>query len=678
MAYIFPSIWDRESRNELNKMSSKLESLPKSTDEVWDAITEQIQNIEANGTIYANKGQVFPFENRGTTENTRFNSGFLDIKVYHAEEGAIYRVSHVSKDNTTWGAAVTYFEIGKSVDDGATWEVLTSRGNLTLPNDQSGVKTHTLTLSNIDEIFVLAVDWNSFTTGSNNLGIYDYIISPLNYIYVPREEEQIKQPGYMDNAGLVYPLQDLGGTENARFKNAILDVKVHYADPNAIYRISHISKDNTAWGSPLTFIELGKSYDNGATWIVFNARGGVSLPNDQTYVQTHVINPNNHDEIVTVTLNWNSLVTGSNNLSASNYIIHPSLYFFRRSSKSGVVNDLGDNIVAKKEDRKIMIKQRYDDTRNFIIEYNSVGINNFHEFRGFYLQDNTANDSDFSGIEVAKSGTDWISPYGMLVVNNPVGSSAGSVTVGGSHGTESNTGFPTGEFIQLSRFDLDGTPITTMPLRGKTLELTAEHYVSASNAVSKLTGVKRNTAIERRMYTITSQNHNVTVEIEALEDITMTRYAGFMMPMVSAFFDYFYLYDTGGEIGLFRSGGLPEGLPDGIYHTENKDYQAIDRAVLVNDDMLLVMITDRTFGIGTGEHAPASTPDKPQSPILYTGGQFGKISAHNLGGSSNEYLVKAGDKISYRGGYHFVDYTQPQENVFEYEINGVAQLDDLR
>lgn len=487
------------------------------------------------------------------------------------------------------------------------------------------------------------------------------------------------QPPYMSNRGIAYPLLNRGSTPYGRMENAFLDIKVSMAKPGLIYRFAHVSKNNTAWGSPITFFEIGMSSNNGETWQVINSRAGNTEENNPVGIKTHIVPINGRDEIFTIVFNWDAFPDGSLNMGIYDYIIHPITYSFRRSSSSNPVNDLGDKIVARKIDRQIQVKQKLDATRNFIVEYNSVGINNFNEFRAFYIQPNTAEDSDFNGTQVGQSGTDWISPYGMLAVNNPVSGSAGSVTVGGSHGTTAGQGFPTGEFIQLSRCHVDGVEVSTTPIRGKHLELTSEHYVSASNVVNKTTGAKRNTAIERRIYDIYGNgNHNVTVEIEALEDITMTRYAGFMMPMLSAFFTHFYLYDTGGEIGLFRSGGLPEGLPDGIYHTENKDYQAIDRAVLVNDDMLLVMLTDRTFGIGTGEHAPASTEDKPQSPILYTGGQFGKISAHNLGGSSNEYLVKAGDKISYRGGYHFVDYTQPQENVFEYEINGVKQIDDLR
>lgn len=640
---IIGSRWTPLQRNELNRMLTEL----------YDSVDKT--NFD---TLSLNKGKVFPFENRGTEENGRFNNGFLDIKVHNAQEGAIYRVSHVSKDNTTWGAAVTFFEIGRSVDDGASWKTLIARGNLNLPNNQSGVKTHTLTLNNIDEIFVLAVDWNGFATGSNNVGIYDYIISPINYIYSSKEEV-IKEPPYKANKGQVYPLLSRGTEDNEFYKNAILDAKVQVSETDAVYRIEHISKNNTTWGNAITFVQFQKSFDNGSTWQTITTRTNSLINEVPEGIKTHIITHEGIDEIFTVIIDWDALNrsgTMAYNIGAADYIIHPNLYFFRRSSKSGIVNDLGDDIVVRKTGRQVQIKQRLDDNRNFIVEYNSVGINNFNEFRAFYIQPNTAKDSDFNGTQVGQSGTDWISPYGMLAVNNPVSGSAGSITVGGSHGTTSGQGFPTGEFIQLSRCHVDGVELSTTPLRGKHLELTSEHYISASNVVNKTTGTKRNTAIERRIYDIYGNgNHNVTVEIEALEDITMTRYAGFMMPMLRAFFTHFYLYDTGGEIGLFRSGGLPEGLADGIYHTDNKDYQAIDRAVLVNDDMLLVMLTDRTFGIGTGEFAPVSTPDKPQSPILYTGGQFGKISAHNLGGSSNEYLVKAGEKISYRGGYHFVE-----------------------
>lgn len=683
---VIPGRLTGEAINDMNMMSDELygilENMPNLetlTEDAKATVEDYLTSLESSGTLMANKGIAYPLLNRGTDSHDTIENALLDVKVYNAEVNAVYRISHISKDNTAWTGETTFFEIGKSLNDGSTWTVINARGNENLANGQTGIKTHFIELADHIESLVITLDWDSLLTGSNNLANFNYIIHPVNYIPRLDEKEEENIPPYMKNMGIAYPLLNRGASSYSRIENAFLEAKVSMAKPGLIYRVAHVSKNNTAWGSPITFFEIGMSSNNGESWEVINARGQNLEENNQTGIQTHIVEINGRDEIFTFKFNWDAFPDGPLNTGVYDYIIDPVNYFFRRSSSSTPVNDLGDKIVARKIDRQIQIKQKLDDTRNFIIEYNAVGINDFHEFRGFSIQSNTALDSDFTSTSVATSGTDWISPYGMLVVNNPVSGSAGSITVGGSHGTTGGTGFPTGEFIRLSKFNLDGVEITATPRRGANLEITAEHYVTASNAINRTTGAKRHTAIERRIYNINGGNHNVEIEVEALEDITLTRYAGFMMPMVSSYFDQFYLYDTGGEIGVFNSGGLPnDGLPDGIYHTDNKDYQAIDRAVLVNNDMLLVMLTDRYYGIGTGEFAPASTTENPQSPILYTGGQFGKISAHNLGGSSNSYLLKTGEKLAYRGGYYFVQNQSTIENMFKYEINSVLNIDDLR
>lgn len=520
MAYIFPSIWNRESRNELNKMSSKLETMP-----------DFAEPTEYDPPYLRNAGKVYPFANKGTTDNVYYKNAILDMKVQRAEDNAIYRLEHISKDNPNWGNTLTFFQFQRSLNDGADWKTITDRTNSTIPNNQNGVKTHIISHSGINERFTITIDWNA---------------------------------------------------------------------------LNHSNQ---------------KSY----------------------------------------------------NIGAVQYIIDPNLYFFSRSSNSNVV-DLEDNIVVKRNGRQLQIKQPYDVDNNMIVEYNAVGINDYHEFKAFYLQPKSSSYADFTGTEIMRNGTDWISPYGMRVVNNPVSNNAGSITVGGAHGTTGGSGFPTGRFSRLFDFKLDGNAVGNGTHVGKELNITAEHYVSASNAINKDTGAKRDTAIERRFYTIKPRSHSVTVSVEALEDLMLTHYAGFMMPQMSQVFDTFYLHDVADDLGLLPAGGLE----NGIYHTVDKDYSKIDRAVLVNDELLLVMLTDRTFGIGTGEFAPESTADRPQSPILYTGGQFGKIGAHNLGGSSNDYLLKAGETISYRGGYYFVENQSTTTDVYEYEIDGVTQVDDLR
>lgn len=483
------------------------------------------------------------------------------------------------------------------------------------------------------------------------------------------------EPPYMENRGTVFPFLNRGTTRYSYYDNAILDLKVHYADTNALYRIYHISKDNTAWGNPVTYIGIQKSVDNGATWSIIINRNQANLDNNQTGVQTHVITKPDIDEVFTVVIDWDALnnTSGSSyNLGSTDYIISPSLYFFRNASISNPVNDLGDDIVVKIDGRTIAVKHRLNDDKNLIVNYDKLKVNEFHEVHRIFEQNNTAKDNDFSGALKVSNGTDWVSPYGLRAVNNPVSGSAGSITVGGAHGVDGGSGFPTGRFGEYVSINLDGSEIGNGVHRGKSMELVVDHYVSASNVIVRATGAKRDSVRERRTYTIASGSHKVSVSITALEDVTITRYAGLQITQPD-YYDNFYRYDNRPE------GILPiKGMESGSHVADEKDYNKLDRVALINNTHMLVMMTDRNFGIGDGSLAPAHTEEYPQSPVNITGGQFGKIYAHNMGRNNNEYLLKSGETVSYRGGYYFVQNKSTTENVFEYTINGINHTDDLR
>ena len=625
-------------------------------------------------SLALNKGKDFPMLSLNSF-NVHWRNGFLDVKVNNAEEGALYRINHVSKDNTTWGAAITFLQFGKSIDNGTTWDLIISRNQANLPNGQTGIKTHAITKDGIEEIFTVTIDWDVFPTGSTNsiINSAEYIIHPTNYLY--SVSKSAAAAPYLENRG-VYPLLNRGSTRYEYYDKAILDVRVSrpVQDLNALYRIFHISKDNTAWGDPITFIGIHKSTDNGATWNQIIGRNHSNIENGQTGIQTHFITHDSITEVFTVTIDWSALnhsTSSSYNLGDVDYIIDPNLYSFRRSSNS-VVNDLGEDIVVKIDGRTVAIKHKLSDDKNLIVVYDKLKVNEFHEVSRFIEQSNTASDSDFSGTTQLTNGTDWVSPYGLRAVNNPVSGSTGSITVGGAHGVDGGSGFPTGRFGGFVSIKLDGASINDGVHRGKSLELVVDHYVSASNVIVRATGAKRDSLKERRTYAITSGAHKVQVDLTALEDVHLTRYAGLQLTQPD-YYTEFYRYDNRPE------GLLPiKGLTEGFHIADEKDYNKLDRVALINDSHMLVMITDRNFGIGDGSLAPTDSAEYPQSPINITGGLFGKIYSHNLGRNNNEYLLSNGETISYRGGYHFVQNTSATPNVFEYEIDGALQTDDLR
>ena len=473
------------------------------------------------------------------------------------------------------------------------------------------------------------------------------------------------------NKGQIYPFEATSERIDVVYNDSFLDVLVHYADSDALYRINHVSKNNTTWGTPTTFIQIQKSVNGGTTWENIVARNEANISGPATGIKTHVIQKDGMNEIFTISMDWDSVREGSNNMFAD-YIISPSKYFFRTASNSNFVNDLEDDIVVFIDGRTIAVKSKLNDEKNLIVEYDRLKVNEFHEVNRLIEQRSAARDNDFSGTVQLTNDTDWVSPYGLRAVNNPVSGSAGSITVGGAHGVDGGSGFPTGRFGEYVSIKLDGVAIGNGVHRGKSLELVVDHYVSASNAIVRDTGAKRDSIKERRTYSITSGAHKVKVDITALEDVHLTRYAGLQITQPD-YYHSMYRYDNRPE------GIMPiKGLTEGFHIADEKDYQKLDRVALFNDESMLVMITDRNFGIGDGSLAPADSAEYPQSPINITGGLFGKIYSHNLGRNNNEYLLKTGSTISYRGGYYFLDYTSNIDGVFSYYIDGVLQTDDLR
>jgi len=465
-------------------------------------------------------------------------------------------------------------------------------------------------------------------------------------------------------------MQSKDGTRYSVFDNAVLDVKVHYADTNALYRLKHISKDNTSWGAAVTFVTIDKSLDGGETWVQLHGRGAANFENGQTGIKAHVVKNSNMQEIFTITLDWDKVNTGSNN--ADNYFISPNTYFFRTAS-SDSVDLLGEDLIASLDGRSLKVKHTLNSTENVIVEYNALKNNNFHEISKMTVQSKASNINDLtSGTVAFMNGTDWVSPYGLLADNNVVSDNAGGITVGGAHGTGGGTGFPTGEFGELVAVTIDGQPLTNIATRGKTLKVIVDHYISASNAINKTTGAKRRSIKERRTYTITSRSHKVQVDITALEDVTLTRYAGLQM-IQPAYYTGLYLHDD-----VTNTVYVPGELASGFTIPQEKSFSKLDRAVLFNDKSMLIMMTDRAFGIGDGHLAPAHTETNPQAPIYITGGAFGKIYSHNLGKDNNSVALATNQTISYRGGYYFVENKSATDKLFTYSINGTEYNDDLR
>ena len=477
------------------------------------------------------------------------------------------------------------------------------------------------------------------------------------------------------NKGKEFPMIKIGTDDKQVILDAILDVKVHFADVNAVYSLNYIGKDTTSWETPpQTFIEMAMSYDGfNDSHLPLIGRlqtDEQALGSNNTGIKTHVINWDGIDEVISITIDWDALTLPNNNFRSDgkvNYIIDPSQYFFRRSSKGNPVDDLEDNMAFNINGRNIKVKEKLDDTNNIIYEFGTLNPNDFFEIKNIRTQSKNSNIEDYNGEELLRSSTDWVSPYGLLADTNPVTDSR--FTVGGGHGTSGGAGFPTGSYIGISNLKVDGKGVVNGNHIGKELTFTIEHYISASNVINLETGEKRNTAKETRYYKINKSGIHVEVKLEALEPITMTHYAG-LQTIQRDSFDYFY-YRGDEPKKLYTVTELTNWeLP-----TLN-DPSLLDRVVMYNPDIVMIMKTDRNYGIGTGEYIPESTENIQQRPMHATP-NVGKIYMHNLGRSSNNYKMTTGDSIAYRGQWSFVENKSNDNSFVKYNFNGTEYSDDV-
>src|SRR5699024_2184687 len=104
---------------------------------------------------------------------------------------------------------------------------------------------------------------------------------------------------------------------------------------------------------------------------------------------------------------------------------------------------------------------------------------------------------------------------------------------------------------------------------------------------------------------------------------------------------------------------------------------ALDRVVMYNDEVVMIMQTDRSYGIGTGEHLPTNREDYWQR-LIYMTPNTGKIYMHNLGRGSGDFRLQSGEKSKYRGSYVFTENKSETQNIVEYDFKGQSYSDDLR
>ena len=136
-------------------------------------------------------GKSYPFYSKTSQVNYKYDDYVYDMKVMNAEKNAVYKVIDISKDNEGFGLPKTYVRIARSFDDGINWDVIHTRDDNNLDNNQTGIKTVFFTNDNIQEEFILTLDWDGLKVGHNTdplTGGTDYIVAPSNLFYTSYKE----------------------------------------------------------------------------------------------------------------------------------------------------------------------------------------------------------------------------------------------------------------------------------------------------------------------------------------------------------------------------------------------------------------------------------------------------------------------------------------------------------
>ncbi|QQD85665.1 hypothetical protein [Jeotgalicoccus sp. ATCC 8456] len=315
------------------------------------------------------------------------------------------------------------------------------------------------------------------------------------------------------------------------------------------------------------------------------------------------------------------------------FIVIITLFFVYKSD---------NNIYVNIDGSEIKVKHSLTKEQNIIVVYNQNRDNETFDMSQFIVQDKDSDKNDFKGEVVMKTATDFVSPYGLLAENNTVNNKG--FTVGGSHSTTGANDYPTSRFGGFDSIKLDDQNLDKDGFyEGRELTLNLSHYIYASNTIDGFN--TRDSLLEERTYKITDGEHNVDVSLTALEDVILTRYAGLQM-IQPDYYDHFAFSSQPEAYTV-------QGEEEGRYTLKSKSYEDIHSAILYNDSSMLIMSIDRDFGIGDGSLAPKSTDEFPQSPMTFTGGEFGKIYAHNLGRNNNKVTLEKDESLAYSGSYKF-------------------------
>lgn len=399
--------------------------------------------------------------------------------------------------------------------------------------------------------------------------------------------DKIKFNGAERNKGILYPLSnvDLGNVTNTDYKNAalnaLLDVKIHNADPKLLYRLTYLAKNDTANYGDLILID---AFDSSGALVrnLFNTRKK-TYTYDPNGISTLKLKAENGDEMCYITIDYSLLSDGSRyNFGSATYGFQNN----RISQDNTFINiqTIKNTVDFNKETGSVTIN---GDAFSFVIE--KFGINNLFALHFIYL----------SGSLILGSTTDWIGPYTVKAINNG-DPNPSRIFTGGTHSTENtnNTGNPTAITVRAEVY-CDDKRLTSTGQYDKVnkVDIFVKNHIMGYNTI----GTGRYILEENVHYIVDAVAGTINVEVHtvALEDIVIETYYG-MQCRHNYFNSLDFVmgqYNDPQPIGNeMDSGPKSQYLVDTMIFTKN------------NSSTTMKMVMDNTLGLGLRDNVPDSSP----------------------------------------------------------------------
>ena len=335
------------------------------------------------------------------------------------------------------------------------------------------------------------------------------------------------------------------------------------------------------------------------------------------------------------------------------FIISPNAYYAQdiHYEESGNNNELYVQLLND----NLSIIFKYSDTELMKIEFYPYGVNGLFSPHKISKKISAVLTPDFSGFTTAWQtiNTDIVSPYAGLIDTAYARTSV--ITVGGNHGTDGASGFPTATRVSYDVY-VDGVKLNDKDsVSGNRVCIVVKSNVAASNTIDTETGDFTPVMQETATWIATPQNIEVNVQMKALTNISILGYVG--LQAVCESYSGVYFNDGTAEKTI-----ADVRIDSAVYPGFNGE-----RAIMTasNGDVY-VLYTNRSVGVGDLSHLSNNTPvsfvsayDKlyqhlvKSNPInldeneiaVYSGG-FTIMPSYDCTGAKSAYFIKLnGERI---------------------------------